>query len=67
MAKPTAQDLVDFEDAMRSQFPPLLQKYVADLCLSQVDPRTTVAALETAAKTARGWCIGRFGNPSVEA
>lgn len=56
-------DRRDFVDAMK-ELPPLLAQYVAE-CMEHdnVDPRTMAAAFATAAATARGWCIGRFGAP----
>lgn len=62
MARPTEQDKADFIDVMTT-LNPTLGQYVRE-CIAKHggdDLRSFAAAFETAAATARGWCIGRFG------
>ena len=55
------QDEIDFINTM-SHLNPTIGQYVRE-CLEKgsSDLRHFAAAFETAANTARGWCIGRFG------
>jgi hypothetical protein len=64
MALANQTDLEDFAEAMK-ELGPALHAYVAERTTGAgIDPRAIAAAFESAAKAARGWCIGRFGDPS---
>lgn len=58
------QDQTDFID-MLTGLNPTMGAYAKECTERGADPRTIAAGLETAAKTARGWCIGRFGDPTA--